>query len=106
MTHAHQTPRLSEMPVTAILETSAETNSSLAAENDAEAARLKAEASDVYMIAIWYVADGRLHLFRKTHNFPLADLCPSLRLLNDNLQESIPSVGPSSPDGCACRAAD
>lgn len=64
----------------------------VAAGREWEEAKQKAEASGSYMLAIWYIADGRLHLFRKTQKFPDADLLLAVDLLRDNLRELSPNV--------------
>ncbi len=52
--------------------------------NDLETALNAALASQRYVAAVWHVADGRIHLFRETSGFPLAELSEAERLLHDD----------------------
>ena len=58
---------------------------------DLEVAWRRAQQGDVYMVAIWCIEDGQLHLFRQTQNFPLADFDNALDMLGKNLRESTAS---------------
>lgn len=51
---------------------------------DLERALNDAVASERYVVAVWHVAHGRIHLFRETSGFPLADLSEAERLLHDD----------------------
>lgn len=53
---------------------------------DLEDALHAARASGRYLVAVWHVADGRLHFFRATSGFPLADLDEAERLLHGDFQ--------------------
>jgi len=42
-----------------------------------------------HMIAIWRIEDGQVHLYRVTHNFPVADLLTAIDLLEKDLVNEI-----------------
>jgi hypothetical protein len=48
----------------------------------------RAQQQDKYMVAVWYVEDGKLVVYRQTHNFPVADLGKAVELLGQNLKET------------------
>ncbi|MGH7137272.1 MAG: hypothetical protein ACREHD_16130 [Pirellulales bacterium] len=55
-----------------------------AAAADLESALNDAIASESYVVAVWHVAEGRVHFYRETNGFPLADLPEAERLLHDD----------------------
>ena len=60
------------------------------AANAAKEAFEKAKDCDRFLVAMWKVEDGRIHLVhRVSWQFPLDDVAPALRLL---LQDMIPEL--------------
>jgi hypothetical protein len=45
-----------------------------------------AKAADKYMVGVWSVREGELHLFRLTNKFPLADIPEALAMLKRDLE--------------------
>ena len=52
---------------------------------DLETALNTALASPGYLIAVWHLADGRIHLFRELASFPRDDFSRAQDLLRDDL---------------------
>lgn len=44
----------------------------------------KAIESDVYMVAVWHVKDGRVNMFRLSQNFPFVEVPVAINLLKDD----------------------
>lgn len=49
-----------------------------------EAALNTAMASGRWLVAVWYLADGQIHLYRELDAFPFCDLPSALRLLTND----------------------
>lgn len=63
---------------------------------DPSLAALKtARQSGKYMVAIWHVEDGNIHLYRTTQAFPVSDFDASLNMLEGDLRKEV--QGDSSP---------
>lgn len=49
-----------------------------------EAALNTAMASGRWLVAVWYLADAQIHLYRELYAFPFCDLPSALRLLTND----------------------
>lgn len=58
-----------------------------------------------YLVTVWHVADGRVHLFRTTNGFPHDAVPVALDLLQKDLAPLGPS-GPALTDGAPSPPAD
>ena len=52
---------------------------------DLETALNEAMASERWLVAVWHISEGRLHLYREASDFPGADIEPAQRLLQEDL---------------------
>lgn len=60
-----------------------------------EAALNTAMASGRWLVAVWYLADGQIHLYRELDAFPFCDLPSALRLLTNDFA----GIGEVTPQG-------
>ena len=60
-------------------------NEAASAADDLESALNAAMASQRWLVAVWHVSEGRLHLYREANDFPDADIGAAQRLLQDDL---------------------
>jgi hypothetical protein len=54
-----------------------------------------AKGDDKYLVAIWRLSEGRVHLYRETANFPPQDLAIALGLLGGDLAPLIAAPAPA-----------
>lgn len=64
-----------------------------------EAALNAAMASGRWLVAVWYLADGQIHLYRELDAFPFCDLPSALRLLTKDFAgiEEVNPQGDGNP---------
>lgn len=67
------------------IETPSAATDSPASLTELRKAREAAFTSGSYLIAIWHVAEGKVHLYRQVDGFPKGDLATALDLLKADL---------------------